>query len=807
MIEDDAMETTRRDVRVALRNLRRNPAFTALAIAILALGIGANVAMFSVLHSVVLRPLPYHEPDRLVRIWPAENFNKTLVDMVAEGLPSVQGASGLSLWSLTYTGDEPEQIDAAYVGTNHFDVLGIRPMLGRAFVAEERDPSRSDVAILSYDFWQRRFGGDPGVIGRSVPIAGSDHATRQVIGVLPPHYREVTGDPQVWSPLALPPGRTFVNDSTWYVNQVVGRLAPGATVQRADLEMRAVAQRLHEQYPRFFDEEVIAAADVEPLHETVTGDVAGTLWLLLGAVGLVLLIACVNLANLLLARAVNRQRDAAVRAALGASRGRLIRQGLTDSLVLALLGGAAAIPLAALLLGYLRGHAPAGLPRTETIGLALPVLLFALAVSLIAAAAIGLIPALRASDGRIQERLRAGSRRSAGGPGHRLNRTLVAAEVALAMVLVTAGAFVVKGFAGLRSTEPGFRPDNVTVVEVILPPGQAEDAEVTAAFFTRALQRLQSLPGVEETGAIHLLPLTPNNWAFPYLAEGHEPDPNRPLPSANFRVVTGDYFRTAGIPLLAGRALTGADRSGAPAVGLINQAMARELWPGEDPLGKEIRIFGNIPFTVVGVVGDIRQHALDRSPRPEMYVPQAQWLWAIGTMQLMVRVSDAGPSAQALREAVWSVDPRVPIPSAQPLTQVVSASLADARFFTALLAGFALLALILGAVGVYGVAAHVTRSRLPDYGIRLALGAEPGALVRHVVLDGLRPVGIGFAVGLAASFAASRLLGGLLYGVAPSDSTVYAFVSVVLVAAGVTATWLPARRAGRVDPLQLLRAE
>lgn len=802
------MDTTWRDLRTALRNLRRNPAFTAVAVIILALGIGANVAMFSVLHSVVLRPLPYHQPDRLVRLWPAENFNITLVDLVSEGMPSVQGASGLSLWRFTFSGEgEPEQLDAAYVGTNHFELLGVQPMLGRSFYPEERDPGRSDVAILSYDFWQRRFGGDPDVVGRRLPIQGTDHNTREVIGVMPPEYRELRGDPDVWAPMALPPGRTFVADSTWWVNWVVGRLAPGASLSKANEQIRTVARRLKQDYPRFFDEEVVGSADVRQLREDVTGEVAGTLWLLIGAVGVVLLIACANLANLLLARAVGRRRENAVRAALGATRRRLIRQQLTDSLVLTLLGGMAAVPLAWMVLGYLKAHAPAELPRADSIAVDVTVLVFALGVSVLSAVAVGLAPALRASDGRLQDRLRAGGRWQPGGGGHRLNRSLVAAEMALAMVLVTAGSLVVKGFAGLRATDPGFRPEGVTVVEAVLPAARASNAEAVATYYGDALERVRQLPGVESVGAIHLLPLTADNWAFPYLAEGHAPDPERPLPTANFRLVAGDYFRTVGIPLIAGRALTDADRSGARPVGLINRALADELWPGEDPLGKEIRIFQSIPFTVVGVVGDVHQYQLDREPLPEMYLPSGQWRWAVGRMFLLLRSSGAPPSARALREALWAADPGVPIPSVQPMASVVAASVADARFFASLLAGFGLLALALGALGVYGVAAHVTRARTPDYGIRLALGAEPTALVRLIVADGLRPVALGLGLGLAGSLLTSRLLSGLLYGVPPSDPSVYAVVAGVLVSAGFLATWLPARRAGRLDPVEVLRSE
>jgi putative ABC transport system permease protein len=802
------METTWRDLRTALRNLRRNPVFTAVAVIILALGIGANVAMFSVLHSVVLRPLPYHEPDRLVRLWPAENFNITLVDLVSEGMPAVQAASGLSLWRFTFSGEgEPEQLDAAYVGTNHFELLGVRPMLGRSFYPEERDPGRSDVAILSYDFWQRRFGGDPAVVGRRLPIEATDHRTREVIGVMPPDYRELRGEPDVWAPMALPPGRTFVADSTWWVNWVVGRLAPGASLAQANEQIQTVARRLKEDYPRFFAEEDVSGADVRPLHEDVTGEVAGTLWLLVGAVGLVLLIACANLANLLLARAVGRRRETAVRAALGATRRRLIRQQLTDSLVLTLLGGVAAVPLAWAVLGYLKAHAPAELPRSDSITIDVKVLLFALGVSVLSAVAVGLVPALRASEGRIQDRLRAGGRWQSSGGGHRVNRALVALEVALAMVLVTAGSLVVKGFAGLRTTDPGFRPDGVTVVEAVLPTGRASNAEAVATYFGEALERVRRLPGVETAGAIHLLPLTPDNWAFPYLAEGHAPDPDRPLPTANFRLVAGDYFRTVGIPLVEGRTLTDADRSGAPPVGLINRALADELWPGEDPIGKEIRIFQSIPFTVVGVVGDVRQYQLDRKPLPEMYLPSGQWRWAVGRMFLVLRSSGAPPSARALREVLWAVDPGVPIPSVRPLTSVVAASVADARFFASLLAGFGLLALALGALGVYGVAAHVTRARTADYGIRLALGAKPAALVRLIVADGLRPVAIGLGLGLAGSLLTGRLLSGLLYGVAPTDPSVYGLVTSVLVSAGLLATWLPARRAGRLDPVEILRSE
>ncbi len=800
------MESIWRDVKVSLRGLRRTPGLAAIAIGTLALGIGAGVAIFSVLDAVVLRPLPYEAPDRLVRVWPTANFNTSLVDLVAGRMNTLDAASGLSLWSMTLVGeDEPEQVQAAYVGADHFDILGVEPLLGRTFAPEEFDPGRSDVAVLSHAFWSRRFGGDPAVLGRAIRLEGIDHPTRTVIGVMPPDYRELRGQPAVWVPLHLPPGRTFVNDSTWYVNFVVARLAPAATVEGADAEIAEVAGGLREEFPRAFQEDVVSTAGVVSLGETILGDTAGTLWLLLGAVGLVFAIMCANLANLLLARGVRRLQSAAIRAALGATRLRLIRLYLIESLLLAAFGGAAAVPLAWAGLLYIKSRMPAELPRSEGIGINGSVLLFAIALALIAAAASGILPALRASAGRSHERLRSGGRWTLAS-ARRLNRALVAAEVALAMILVTAGSMVLRGFAELVAIDPGFDADGVTAVEPVLPPGRAVSAASTDAFYAATMQRISALPGVTDVGAIHLLPLTPDNWAFPHVAEGHVPDPNQPLPLANFRAVAGDYFRALRIPLLRGQPLSDFAVD-SRRVGVINQVMARELWPGEDPIGKEIRIFGSIPFTVVGVVGDVRQHALDAEPRPEMYVKLGQWSWAIGRMFIMVRAPQGTIAAPALRRAVWSVDPAVPIPSVQPLLQVVAASVAEARFFASLLAGFGLLALTLGFVGVYGVAAQVTGSRLPDYGIRIALGATQRAVVQDALADGIRPVIVGILVGGLAAFATSRLLLSLFYGVAPSDPTVYVGVASLILVAGAAATYVPARRAGRVDPVEVMRSE
>ncbi len=794
---------------LAFRRLRKSPGFTAAAVATLALGIGANIAIFSLLDAVVLRPLPYPQPDRLVAVSPGQTFNQALVDAYADDAPALSGVAGISRWSVTLLGSgTPEQLRAAAVRTNFFDVLGVRPALGRAFLPEDRQPDRSAVAVLSYGFWQRRFGGDPSVVGRTLRLTGYDHEAYQVVGVLGPRFRSTGRPVDVYVPLHVSAGRTVATDSTWYINNVVARLAPGATVRGAAAQVHTLTQRLRQQFPGRLNDDAVARATVVPYANVLVGDARGTLWVLMGAVGLVLLIACANVANLLLARASGRTAEIALRKALGATRRHIALQSLGESLALAALGGLAGVGLAAGLLAVLEPAVVQRLPRVTQLGLDRTALLFAVGASIAAALVAGLLPAVRASLRDPNEGIRSGAPTLAGRRRGTLNRSLVAVELALAVILVTGSALMLQSVWRLLHTDPGF--DAHDIVALATAPASARwDAgrEAQTTLNQTVQEHLAAVPGVQQVGAVHLLPMSEANWFFPYWAEGHTPPANAPLPNVNFRIVTPGYFQTMRIPLVRGRAFASSDDANASHVALINAAFAAQLWPGESAVGKEIKLFGSDPFTVVGVVGDIRQVSLEQKPQPEMYVPLPQF--PVAAMYFMVRL-DPGATvasvAPALRRAVWDADPDVAIPMLRPLEQVVSDSVATQRLTAWLLAGFALVALLLGAVGVYGVMAYITGSRIREFAVRRALGATRRDLERDALAFGLPALVTGLAAGLVGSLAASRLIASMLYGVKAWDPLTLAGVAALLAGVALLASWIPARRVSGVSVVESMRA-
>lgn len=801
------MELVLRDLRRGLRGLRRNPLFTSIGVLTLGLGIGANVAIFSVLQSVVLRPLPYPDPERLVVVWPAQNFNKALAEEAGEAR-LLASAAGISTWSLPMVGEgEPEELVAGVVGVRYFDVLGIAPALGRGFAAEERDPSRSDVVVLSHDFWQRRFGGDPAVIGRVLPIDGYDHTARRVIGVTSARY-PVQDEVDIYVPLHQRPGLTVAVDSSWYVNTVLARLAPGVSVEQASAEVAALAARAKARDPGLFQDEAVAAAGVVPLMDHMVGPVRGTLWILLGAVALVLLIACANVSNMLLARNAGRASEVAVRKSLGATRTQLVRESVTESLVLALAGAAAGLIMGVAFLELLGPEVARRLPRGAEIALDAGVLVFTLGVAVASALLFGLLPALRNAARDPLEGLQSSGRRGAvGGGTHRLNRGLVAAEIGLALVLTSGAALVAHSFWRLNQTDVGFEAEGVLAVSVAPPPMRYTGPAATS-YYEELLAALDAVPGVADVAAIHLLPLTYANWAFPYVAEDFEPVPAQPLPAANFRVVTPGYFNVMRIPLIDGRDIGPWDRDGTEPVGLVNRAFAELRWPGQDAIGKEVRIFGTMPFTVVGVVEDVRQHALDQPANPEFYRPLAQWpLTAMIAMVRAERPDRAVALAGVLREAVWSVDPDVPIREIRPMTAVRDDSVARSRLVAYLLGGFGVLALLLGALGVYGVMAYIAGTRRLEYGIRAALGAAPAAVQTAALRWGVVPIAAGIVAGVLVTLALGRVVRGFLFEVEPHDPATLALVTLVLAAVAGLATWIPARAASRVDPSEVLKTE
>lgn len=805
------MSGLRRDLIVAARRLRAEPGFLSVALATLALGIGASVAIFTVVNAVLLRPLPYPEPDRLVLVSPGKNANIALADAIRDGAPSLVATTGLSFWGLTLSGEGAAvQLATQVIDPGFFTVFGVTPALGRPFDADSRLPERSDVVILSHGLWQRTFGGDPNVIGRRIRLDGYDAEERTVVGVMPrgfvAPFAPAGSETDLWIPLHLAPGRTVATDSSWYVNRIAGRLRAGATVEGAAQQVRTTMQRLRTDFPGVIDAEAVRTAGAMGLLASMVGDVQTPLRLLLAAVALVLLLACANLANLLMARGERRRQELAVRAALGAQRSRLVREQLAEGAMLAVAGGVIGTGLAAAILGALRVSERSGLPRSGHAGMDGRVLAFALVISLLSIVGFALIPALRATRGDLRPDLGSG-RRQAGGTraGRQVGAVLIALEVALALVVVSGAGLLLSSLRALRSVDSGLDTEHVLAVELAPPDTRYRNTRSTQ-YYADVTERLAALPGVSSVGAIQLLPLTANNWAFPYLAEGHAAPTDGPLPSANFRVITPGYFRTVGIRLLEGRDIADADVAEGEKVGLINATMAASLWPGERAVGRTVQLFGNQPFRVIGVVSDVHQQALDRAPRPEMYRPLTQF--QVSSMVVMIRGSVA-PSllAAPVRQAIEGLNAEVPIARLQPLSEVLDASLTARHFFTAVLSFFGVLALVLGAVGVYGVMAYAVGGRRHEFGVRMALGASGARVVRGAMSAGARPLVIGLVLGLGGVMVTSRLLQSLLYEVSATDGLTLIGATLVLALVALTAIWIPSRRASRVAPSQALRSE
>ena len=799
-----------RELRYSFRRLRREPGFTVTAVATLTLGIGTAVAVFAVVDAVVFKPLPYPASDRLVTLSPQQNFNMALADALGAA-PAFEASTGVSGWSLTLTGHgDPAVLDAQAVDAEFFRVVGVQPALGRAFRTEERDPGLSDVVILSHGVWQTRFGGDPTVIGRRIELDGYRHPTRRIIGVMPDEFVPPLAGPgsnmRVWIPLTRVPGRTVATDNTWYVTSVIARLAPDATVDMAATQVRAITTELEREFPSVIPETRHETAGAMGLLDSMVGDLRTSMWALLGGVGFVMLLACANLANLLLARGERRRRELAIRAALGAGRIRLIREQLTDSAILSVIGGAGGILFANIVLGAIDLERASSLPRVAGFTMDHRVAGFAIAASFAAALVFGLWPALRGSRGDVRDSLGAGTR--GGGltrSGARLGAVLVAGEIALATVLVSGAGLLLKSLQELRSVELGIDASDVVALE-ISPPRAQYQGEAARLLYDRIFERLRALPGVRAVGAINRLPLTRGNTDFPYLAEGHAP-PDGPLPSANFRVVTPEYFDAVDQPLIEGRPLADADRRTERAIaGLINRTMANQLWPDESAVGKSIRLFGNQPFEVVGVVSDVRQFTLDRAPSPEMYHPHGA-RWSVANMVIMIEGSpEVLPTPAAIRQAVWDIDPDIPVEYVRHMADVVDRSIARRRFFASVLSFFGVLALALGAVGVFGVMAYSMGARRSEFGLRMALGATRRRVLRGAVARGAVAIGFGLVVGLVGSATSTRLLQSLLFGVSPGDPGTHAVAGVILATVAALATLIPALNATRVDAATVMRA-
>ncbi len=799
------------DAAFALRQLLKVPAFTLIAVFTLALGIGATTAIFSLLNAVVLQPLPYPEPERIVYLWSLHRGEERSTSPgnfleFKRGVRSFERLAASQATSFNLTGDgAPERIDGSRVSAEHFDVFGVRPFLGRVFTAAEDAPGRDRVVVISYGLWRQRFGGDRGALGQTLRLNGLPHT---VIGVMPDSFTLRSNDSRLWVPLALSP-----EDATNYGNAylgVRGRLRPGVSPAAVQSEIDRVSKRLKELDPGSNTDK---EARIEFYMDGLLGGYRRRLLILLGAVACVLLIGCVNVANLLLARGAARSREIAIRAALGAGRRRIVRQLLTESLVLSLAGAAAGAGLAWLGLRGLVAISPPGVPRLDFAGIDGAALACALALGLAASLLSGLVPALRSARPDLQSMLKEGGRSlGAGSPRDRVRTGLLVTEVALALVLLAGAGLLIRSGLALQKVELGFDPDGMLTAQLSLPEADYPDQERAVATVERVVGEAARIPGVESVAAVSILPLSGYDTSSRLDIETQPRRQGEEIHGST-REVTPGYFRTLRIPLLRGRDFTAADRESVPKVAIVNQALARLAWPQGDALGKRLAYTGDDEtgpdwIEVVGVAGDVRLgHLEDDEARPGFYLPMAQSELMGGNLSAAVVVRSAGdPSvlAGSLRRAVRGIDPRLPVFAVATMEEIRASSTATARFNMLLLTALGVIGLVLAAVGIYGVIAWFVSQRTQEIGLRMALGATQGRVLAMVTWQAFRPVLVGLAVGIAGALAATRVLSGLLFGVTATDPLTFAGVLAVLTAAALVASLVPARRAARVDPTRAL---
>ncbi|MFL6500783.1 MAG: ADOP family duplicated permease [Candidatus Udaeobacter sp.] len=803
------------DIRYAVRVLAKNPAFTIIAVIALALGIGANSAIFSVVDAVLLRPLPFKHPEQLVMLWENaahQGFPKNTPSPAnfldwQKQVQSFTGIAAMAERSFNLTGvGEPERLGGRRVSANLFDLLGVPAMLGRTFVPED-DKAGTHVVLLSYSLWQRRFGSDPAVVGRALTLNGESYT---VVGVMPrmvqlPGYENVSD--QLWVPIAFPSEEAAQRGNHFL--EVIARMKPGVTLKQAQAEMETIAARLEQQYP---DYNMRIGAVVVPLHEQVVGDIKPALLVLLGAVGFVLLIACANVANLLLARAAVRQKEIAVRLALGASQSRLIRQFLTESVLLAIFGAGFGLLLAFLGLRALRTLIPATISQAETINIDARVLIFTVLVAVVTGVAFGLAPAIQGSHLNLNDTLKEGGRDSSGGSkGNRARNLLVIGEVAISFVLLIGAGLLINSFFHLRNLDPGFRADHLLTMKVDLSEVKYPDRERRAAFFDEVMRRVRELPGVRSAAVAGNLPLTYNGDSMTIGVEGVPDPPSGQRPDVIFRAIGPGYFNTMGIPMVAGRDFTDQDNGGAKDVVVISEKTAQHFWPGQDPIGKRLKPGSSTSKSewreVVGIVKDVRQNDLIAPPKMQMYLSFRQ-LKDVAANALVVRTTVEPMSlAASVRNAIWSVDKDQTVADIDTMDHIVAKAVARQRFSMVLLGVFAALALLLASVGIYGVMSYSVAQRTREIGIRMALGARRADVLQMTVRQGLKLVGAGMILGLAAAFLLTRVMATLLYGISATDPITFVGISVVLLAVAVLASYVPALRATRVDPITALRAQ
>ena len=806
------------DLRYALRTLLREPGFTLLAVLMLALGIGASTSIFSLVSAVLLRPLPFESPDQLVVLW--EDFSSRGGGETVTPAPAnfvdwrdrstvFEEVAGMGPVTYNLTGrGEPERLAAIRTTANLFSLLGLQPVLGRTFTADDEGPNATPVAVVTEAFWIRRFGADPGLLGQSIVLDGLSHT---VIGVVPSHFRLPSEEAEVWVPAAFTPEELAVRGVHYLY--VVARLKPDIGLSQAQAEMAIINEAMVEEYP----ENTGLAMNVVPLHMELAREAGPLISILLGAVGIVLLIACANVANLLLARGAGRQRELALRQALGADRGRIVRQLLTESALLAAAALAIGVGLAALSFQYLARLVPSTFPGSASPGFDWRVLSFCAAITVLTVFLFGAGPALATARRDFNKSIKQGDVRGSVGGSGRMRSGLVVAEITLTVLLLAAAGLLFRSYVEVLTVDAGFRPQNLLVAETPLSPAQYAEFDRRQAFQERVLERVSAVPGVTSAGYVNYPPLLVEGGSVGVSIEGRPAPPPeefaRYSPSA--RVVSANYLATLGVPLISGRHFDERDVGGVPPTVVINQAMATLHWPGENAVGRRFK-FGlrqsDAPWlTVVGVVGNVRQYGLDRPTQPELYLSHAQGLMPqpfFWPRHLIVR-TDGDPTAlaAAIRNAVWAVDPDQPVSSIRSMSDVFDAELSNRNVQLTLVGGFGALALILASVGLYGVLSFGVVQRTSEIGVRMALGAQPGNIVCSVVRRGIVLAAFGIVLGIVLAFGLTRLLSSFLFNVSPTDPVTLGGVSALLLLVVLVASYVPARRAADVDPASALRGE
>ena len=821
------MRSLLQDVRYGWRGLRKNPGFTAVAVLVLALGIGANTAIFSVVNAVLLKPLPFDHPEQLVQLYhvpPQASFPgiplfavspANFYDWRAQAHSfEAMSAYGFGRYTLTGSG-QPITVPLVSSTYGLFSILRAEPLLGRGFLESEDQPGHDHEVLVSYSFWRDHLGANPAVVGTNLQLNGEAYA---VIGVMRPGFEfpfvsDPNFRPEMWKLQGWTPKERAIRDNHNY--NVIARLKPGVTLEQSRAEMSTISDRLAQQYPK--DDKGWGATAI-PLRQDMVGDVRSPLLILLGAVAFVLLIACANIANLVLARTLSRRKEVAIRAALGASRRRLLQQVLAETVLLALSGGALGLVFAHYGIVFIVKFMGMQLPRANTIGLDGWVLAFTLGISLLTGLAAGLLPALRLTGGDFNEALKQGmGRTSADSGGSRTRGALVVAEVALSLMLLVGAGLLIRSLWMLRSVYPGFDANHVITMDLSVSSKKFSSPQPMVSFFQGVLDRVKALPGVQSAGFVDALPLSGGGSHQPVQIEGQPVLPMADQPEVDVRLMSPDYLRAMRIPLVSGRYFDDSDEAGRPATVLISQSMAKQFWPHDDPIGKQLTLyfFPDSVRTIVGVVGDVKDDGLNQTRSASMlYMPLAQLtnprgdVWHSFGMTMAVRTQTAPSSvASAIGNLVHQVDPDVPLLNVKTMEDTVDDSLLQQRFTMFLLVGFAALALLLAAVGIYSVLSYMVRRRVREIGIRLALGAQLSDVLRMIVAEGMKPTLLGVAIGLAGALALGRVMASVVYGVSARDMMTFASVAVLMTGIGLLASALPAYRATRVDPMKTLRDE